>query len=228
MARRTPALAKEGLRMRNLVCRFQPKATRRVLLAAHWDSRPFADLDPDRGKRHQAVLGANDAASGVVVLLELARCLKARPPAFGVDIVLFDGEDWGEQGRLDEYFLGSRHYARQLGRPMPVAGVLLDMVGDRRLAIPQEPYSLQAAPELMERVWSLAERLGYGHIFLREIGPAVQDDHLPLIQRGVPMIDIIDFDYPEWHTTRDTPAACSAASLEAVGRVVEALLREGL
>lgn len=226
LARKNPALAKQGLRMRNLICRFRPVARRRLLLAAHWDSRPFADQDQDKSKRGQPVLGANDAASGVAVLLELARCLKLRAPALGVDIVLLDGEDFGQQGHLEDYFLGSRHYARSL-QALPEAGILLDMVGDRSLSLPMEPFSRQAAPELMERVWSLAEEMGFGHIFLRQEGPAVQDDHLPLIQRGVPMIDLIDFDYPPWHTTHDTPAACSAASLEAVGLVVEALIREG-
>jgi len=228
MAKGHPEWSTRGLPMRNIVCRFKPKAARRVLLAAHWDSRPFADMDPDRSKRQQPVPGANDAASGVVVLLELARCLKAKAPSMGVDIVFFDGEDWGPQGHLEEYFLGSKAYARSLGRPLPEAGILLDMVGDRNLSLPMEPFSLQAAPELVERLWNTAERLGFGHLFLRETGPAVQDDHLPLIQRGVPMVDIIDFDYPEWHTLRDTPAACSAASLDAVGKVVEAFVREGL
>jgi hypothetical protein len=226
LAKRNPELAAKGLAMRNLVCRFKPADTRRLLLAAHWDSRPFADLDPDKNKRNQPVLGANDAASGVAILLELARCLKERPPACGVDIVLFDGEDWGEHGHLDEYFLGSRVHARALTRPLPEAGILLDMVGQRDLRLPMEAYSAQAAPHLVEHVWSLAERMGFGHIFVREMGPAIQDDHLMLIQRGVPMIDIIDFDFPEWHTTKDTPAVCRAASLEAVGLVVEAFIRE--
>lgn len=227
LARKDKRLSTQGLRMRNLVCRFRPKDSRRLLLAAHWDSRPFADMDPVKAKRTQPVLGANDAASGVVVLLELARCLKARPPSFGVDIVLFDGEDFGEQGHLEEYFLGSRFYARTLARPIPEAGVLLDMMGDKNLRLPLEPFSRQSAPDLQDRIWELAESRGFGHIFVRETGPAVQDDHLPLIERGVPMVDIIDFDYPQWHTLQDTPAACSAASLEAVGLTLEALLREG-
>jgi glutaminyl-peptide cyclotransferase len=228
MAKGNPQWTSKGLGMRNIVCRFKPKATRRLLLAAHWDSRPFADMDPDKTKRSQAVLGANDAASGVAILLELARCLKAKAPGMGVDIVLFDGEDWGQQGHLEDYFLGSKAYARAMTRPLPEAGILLDMVGDRNLRLPMEPFSLQAAPDLMERLWSTAERLGYGHIFIREMGPAVQDDHLPIIQRGVPMVDLIDFDYPQWHTVRDTPAACSPASLDVVGKVVEALIRQGL
>lgn len=228
MAKGHPEWSSKGLRMRNIVCRFKPKATRRLLLAAHWDSRPFADMDPDRARRSQPVLGANDSGSGVAILLELARCLKAQAPGIGVDLVLFDGEDWGPQGHLEEYFLGSKAYARSLGRPLPEAGILLDMVGDSKLSLPIEPYSQQAAPELVERIWSTAERLGYGHIFVRDLGPAVQDDHLPLIQRGVPTVDIIDFDYPQWHTTKDTPAACSAASLDAVGKVVEAVVRQGL
>jgi hypothetical protein len=228
LAKRDKTLSTQGLRMRNLVCRFRPRETRRLLLAAHWDSRPFADMDPVKANRVKPVLGANDAASGVVVLLELARCLKAQPPGMGVDIVLFDGEDFGEQGHLDEYFLGSRFYARNLGRPRPEAGILLDMVGDKNLRLPLEPFSRQAAPDLQDRVWDLAEGLGLGDIFVREPGPAVQDDHLPLIERGVPMIDIIDFEYPQWHTLQDTPATCSPASLEAVGRVLETLIREGL
>lgn len=217
----------DGIAMRNIVGRFMPEARRRVLLAAHWDSRPFCDQESDSALRVLPVLGANDAASGVAVLLHLAERFAADPPPVGVDIVFFDGEDFGQQGNLDEYFLGSREHARRLGWPRPEAGILLDMVGERDLRLPIEAISWQHAPGLVRAVWNTARELGLDHVFVASVGPGVQDDHLPMLEAGVPMIDIIDFDFPEWHTNRDTPAVCAPESLEAVGRVVEEVLRTG-
>lgn len=217
----------DGIAMRNLVGRVGPGAQRRVLLAAHWDSRPFSDQESDSARAALPVLGANDAASGVAVLLLLAERFAAAPPAVGVDFVLFDGEDFGQQGNLDEYFLGSREHARRLGWPRPEAGILLDMVGDRDLRLPIEAYSWRHAPDLVRAIWNTARELGLDGIFAPVVGPAVMDDHLPLLEAGVPCIDIIDFDYPEWHTNGDTPDACSPESLQAVGRVLEEVLRSG-
>jgi len=217
----------EGISMRNLVGRFNPADDRRVLLAAHWDSRPFCDRDPDSTKRAQPLLGANDAAGAVAALLHLAERFAAEPPPVGVDLVFFDGEDFGREGDLDEYLLGSREHARRLLWPRPSAAVVLDLVAERDLKLPIEAGSWRAAPQLVRALWGMAQELGYGDVFLPAVGAGVLDDHVPLLEAGVPAVDLIDFDFPEWHTTADTPAVCAPESLEAVGRVVEAAIRDG-
>ena len=203
----------------NIVARIVPEEERRYLFCAHWDTRPRADRDPDPARRAEPIIGANDGASGVAVLLELANILHANRPPVGVDLVLFDGEDYGEEGRIQDYMLGSREYARQRWQERPVLGVLVDMVGDRDLRLPIEQNSVEAAPELVDLVWSVAETLGEA-AFVRRAGYRVFDDHLPLIEVGWPVIDVIDFDYPYWHTHDDTPEHCSPRSLGTVARVL--------
>jgi hypothetical protein len=207
---------------RNYTARFDPGNGTRVLLCAHYDSRPRADRDPDPEKRGRAIAGANDGASGVAVLLELARVFAADPPGIGVDMVFFDGEDYGESSGM--MLLGSRRFASRNGDYRPLYGLLLDMVGDRDLRIYQELYSVRACPEIVDRVWSRARAEGRAGVFIPVPRHAVYDDHVPLLEVGIRCIDIIDFDYPWWHTTADTPDKCSAASLQAVGDVVLALL----
>ncbi|HEY7068010.1 MAG TPA: M28 family peptidase [Chloroflexota bacterium] len=193
----------------------------KVLLAAHWDSRPWADEDPNPANRLTPIPGANDGASGVAVLLEVARVLRRVPPPVGVIIMFFDGEDYGPG--FDAMFLGSRYYAQHVVPERPAWGVLLDMVGDADLKIPQEGVSHYRAPGVVERVWRAARELGRTE-FLDDVGEGVVDDHLYVLDAGIPMADVIDFDYgPDnswWHTLEDTPDKCSAASLEAVGQVI--------
>jgi len=210
----------ESLVLTNVIARFRPEDGNRILLCAHWDSRPRADQDPDPAKRTQAILGANDGASGVAVLLEIARLLKETPPPVGVDIVLFDGEDYGREGDLNYYFLGAKHFAyNKHADYVPRFGILLDMIGDADLEIPREQNSILFAPDIVEKVWSAARSLGIWQ-FTDNIQPAVSDDHLVLNEVGIKTIDLIDFNYPYWHTTQDTPERCSAQSLEAVGTVI--------
>jgi Zn-dependent M28 family amino/carboxypeptidase len=208
-----------GVKLTNVVARFGPTRTPRVLLCAHWDSRPRADADPDSTRRNEPVLGANDAASACAVLLHLAELLHARPPALGVDLVWFDGEDGGIEGSMNTYCLGSREHVRRLGQRRPAYVILLDMVGDRELTLPMEAYSLARAPELVRAVWGRAERLGLA-AFIPEPHAAVYDDHMPFLEAGIPAIDVIDFDYPYWHTVEDTPDKCSAQSLATVGELL--------
>ena len=189
-----------------------------VILAAHWDTRPSADEEIDPANRRKPILGANDGASGVAVLLEAARLFKATPPPVPVWIVLFDGEDYGPG--IEAMFLGAKHFARHLPADAPRQGILLDMVGDKDLRIPQEQYSRERAPQVIASVYDVAHRKGYGMQFPKEPGGAVLDDHLPLLQRGVQMIDLIDFDYAPWHTLEDTVDKCSPNSLRIVGDVV--------
>ena len=201
----------------NIEAVFNPAGRRHILLCAHWDSRPIADQDPDPARRAEPVSGANDGASGVAVLLEIARALKANPPKDRVTLVLFDGEDYGQN--TSTMFLGSRYFAERYHGPAIAWAALLDMVGDADLRIPKERVSLDSAPAVVERVWRAAAEAG-AKAFVDERGPAVLDDHVLLLQHGIPCVDVIDFTYPHWHTTADTPDKCSPASLEQVGRTV--------
>lgn len=209
--------------MTNIVASFNLNAVKRILLCAHWDTRPRADNERD-GDREQPIIGANDGASGVAVLLEIASVVKAKKPSIGLDIVLFDGEDYGHEGILDEYFLGSKYFTKNLGKYKPVYGILVDMIGDSQLNIPREYNSNRYALEIVDKVWQTAEKLGYKQ-FENSVGPAISDDHIQLINAGIPCIDIIDFQYPDkshsyWHTLQDTPDKCSPQSLKAVGQTI--------
>jgi glutaminyl-peptide cyclotransferase len=212
--------------MANLVGSWHPERTERVVIAAHYDTRPFPDQETDPTLRRIPYLGANDGASGVALLMELANHLKDLPTTVGVDLVLFDGEElvYNEKG---EYFLGSKEFTRVYTQGIEQgttagryeAALVLDMVGGKNLQIKKEPYSLQLAPTLVQEVWSVARRLK-APAFRNRGGRAVLDDHIPLNSGGIPAIDVIDFDYPFWHKTRDRPESCSPASLRQVGRVV--------
>jgi glutaminyl-peptide cyclotransferase len=213
------------LRMSNIIARWDGRSRENgVLLCAHWDTRPTADEDPNPALRGKPILGANDGASGVAVLLEAARLFQRNPPPVPVMLVLFDGEDYGPG--IDRMFLGSRHFAANLPPDVPRRGILLDMVGDRDLVIPQEGYSRRGAPEVLRQVYRTAHRLGYRRHFPARPGPSIQDDHLPLLAQGLRVIDLIDFSYGPrhgwWHTHKDTPDKCLPRSLRVVGEVVTA------
>jgi glutaminyl-peptide cyclotransferase len=219
--------------LENLVVSWHPDRSDRVLLAAHYDTRPFPDSDPVDPQG--VFLGANDGASGVAVLMELAAAMPGLPGPVGVDFVLFDAEEYIFAPR-DPYFLGSTYFARQYAADQKAGrlqhayrcGVLLDMVADRDLEIWQEQHSVDwpDTRPVVDSIWDVARRLGVRQ-FVPRPKHAVQDDHLPLrMIGGIPTCDVIDFDYPAWHTTADVPAACSAESLDAVGRVMLAWLRE--
>jgi hypothetical protein len=225
---------------KNIIASFNAAAADRVLLCAHWDSRPFADHDPDPANHYRPVMGANDGASGVGVLLEIARCLSVQKPAIGVDILLLDLEDFGEhanwRGRSSEesWGLGSQHWAKNPHRPGYRArfGILLDMVGDGGATFLKEGTSLYYAPQVVRKVWDAARGLGFGRFFIdRESDPLI-DDHLYINQyAGLPTIDIIDYDadrggFPSsWHTVGDTLDKIDKKTLEAVGRTVLAVIR---
>ncbi len=218
----------------NLVISAGPRGGERLWLAAHYDSRPRCDRETDPRLAARALPGANDGASGTAVLLHLADLMAAQPPARGVDLILLDGEDYGREGDPGNYCLGSAQLAatwRTFGCPLaegkPQGLILLDMVGQKDVSIPMEGNSLREAPEWTRRVFARADALGLG-AFAPVEGPAVFDDHVPFLREGIPAVDLIDFDFPEWHTTRDTPAVCSAASLETVGRLVTDLAYRGV
>ncbi len=215
-----PGYDNETLRLTNVFASFNAAAKKRVLLLAHWDTRPRADQDPNPANRTKPVLGANDGASGVAVLLELARIMKQMPPSIGVDILLVDGEDYGKESDLAKYFLGAKHFAKTMPRTYtPMFGILLDMVGDTDLRIPMEQNSMKFAPQVLSMVFSSAQELGVMQ-FAPVPGEQIEDDHLALNEAGIPTIDLIDFQYPHWHTVQDTPDKCSPESLAAVGKVL--------
>jgi acetylornithine deacetylase/succinyl-diaminopimelate desuccinylase-like protein len=210
----------ETLPLTNVFASFNTRASQRVLLVAHWDSRPQADQDPVEANRTKPILGANDGASGVAVLLELARLMKEMPPAVGVDLLLVDGEDYGKSQDLEKYFLGAKYFVKTMPQSYkPMFGILLDMIGDADLRIPMEQNSMKFAPAIVSMVWSAAQELGVTQ-FASVPGEQIEDDHLALNEAGIPTIDLIDFQYPYWHTLQDTPDKCSPESLDAVGRVL--------
>lgn len=216
--------AGDSLPLRNFVARFNPGAPERLLFMAHWDTRPRSD-GPNSRDSAAAVPGANDGASGVAVLLGVAAALRQAPPSIGVDLLFVDGEDFGVFDDKADVLLGSRYYAANLPPgPLPLYAVLFDMVGDQDLQIYQEGNSLTGAPEVVELVWSVARKAGHGNVFIPAPRHTITDDHISLQARGIRAIDVVDFDYPSWHTPEDTPDKVSARSLQAVGDVALALV----
>jgi Zn-dependent M28 family amino/carboxypeptidase len=184
-----------------------------IILGAHYDTRMIADEDPDTSKRNEPVPGANDGASGVAVLLELARSLPA--DTVPVWLVFFDTEDNGKIEGWD-WILGSRAFAEEI--PVrPEAVVIVDMIGDADLNIHLERNSDVA---IRTEIWSTAEKLGYGKQFINQEKFGMLDDHTPFLEAGIPAVDLIDFDYPYWHTTQDTHDKVSAESLQVVGETL--------
>src|SRR3954471_15194545 len=219
----------DPLPLTNYIARFKPDAEKRILLLAHWDSRPVAD-SPQSQDSTKPVLGANDGGSGVALLLGLADVLKRTPPAIGVDLLFVDGEDFGDFTKApNDVLIGSRYYgAHQAPGPKPLYAVLFDLIADKDLQIYQEGNSLVGAPEVVELVWDTAKDLGYAGYFIASPRHTLIDDHLELQKAGIRAIDVVDFDYPAWHTQYDTIDKVSASSLQVVGDVaVELIRREG-
>ena len=217
----------EVLHLRNFFARFRPEATERVLFLAHWDTRPMADKSANLAQQRMPVPGANDGASGVAVLLGVADALKARPPANGVDLLFVDGEDYGDFADTSDVLIGSRWFAaHQPPGYQPLFAVLFDMVGDKDLQIYQEGQSVAFAPEVVQRVWRVAAERGHEREFIPSVRHTLTDDHVSLQKAGIHAIDVVDFDYPYWHTTEDTIDKVSAESLQIVGDVAVSLTRQ--
>ena len=224
----------------NIIGTFNPDAKMHVLLMSHWDSRPFADNDPDSTKRKLPVMGANDGASGVGILLELARLCNEKLPQVGIDIFLTDAEDYGApddwEGTHDEkwWALGTQMWCKQAAKEGYRAeyGILLDMVGSANASFYREYYSERFASSFVNEIWQTAARLGYGDLFINQSGGGVTDDHV-FVNRmlHIPCVDIIDTRTdsegtfcPQWHTTSDTMENISRETLGKVGRVLVSLL----
>ena len=231
------------LDFQNIIASWKPESNNRIFLCAHWDSRPFADHDPDPANRRKPVDAANDGASGVGVLLEIARQINLRQPEIGIDIILFDVEDYGppqdepvEENADEQWGLGAQYWSRNPHKPGYFArfGILLDMVGAPGATFLMEGISMHYAPEIMKAVWNTADRIGYSSFFRYEQGSQITDDHLPINKiLGIPTIDIIHLDknsatgfYPYWHTTKDNLAAIDKTTLKAVGQTLLTVIFE--
>ena len=237
-------VAGDTLPMRNIIARFRPAETNRVLYVVHWDSRPRADADRNLGARQRPIDGANDGASGVGLLVALADAFRKTPPTVGVDLVFVDGEDYGDFEDINDstknrdVLIGSQYFARSLPATYkPIFGVVWDMIGDKALNIRQEGHSIAGAPEVVSRVWAVAKELGYSKYFLDESTTQITDDHVPLIRRGLRVIDVVDINYCSdgasacdgaatnlHHTTGDTMEHVSAKSLKIIGDVALTLV----
>ena len=231
------------LKARNIIGAYNPESRRRVLLCAHWDSRPYADYDADEKNHHKPILGVNDGASGVGVLLEVARQLQQQAPAIGIDIIFFDAEDYGRpyfyQGpyKEDTWCLGSQYWGRvpHVQGYNARYGILLDMVGGKGGTFYQERFSKRTAGKEVKKIWEAAHRLGFGSFFPKKDGTEVTDDHVYVYNlRQIPCVDIINYD-PEgdsgfgdfWHTMGDTMEVIDRATLNAVGQtVLEVIYKE--
>lgn len=215
----TPKGSTQSTTFRNIIGRIGTQQTQRVMIGTHYDTRSTADKDPDESRRGEPIIGANDGASGVAVLLEMAELWKEQPPPVGVDLIFFDGEDFGHDPQLEDYFLGSRAWVRDHPEYRAAWGVVLDMVGDADFRIMKEKDSLLRAPSTVERLWNAALRVRSTGL-VEDRGGLVFDDHTAFLDQGIPVVLLIDFKYQWFHTTADTPDKCSPDSLGQVGRAV--------
>lgn len=233
------------LKSTNIMASYNSKATTRILLCAHWDSRPWADNDPDSANHRKPVMAANDGASGVAVMLEIARLLASSPdngrPAstIGIDFVCFDAEDWGapywgEDPTGDSWALGAQYWSRNLPQGYEARyGILLDMVGGQGARFYREGMSMQYAEGIVKKVWRAARQAGYGSYFPKSDGGFITDDHVPVNQNAhIPTIDIIPY-YPDcaqssfgptWHTIIDDMTHIDKHTLKAVGQTLVQVL----
>jgi len=209
----------------NIIARFNPDASFQTIISCHWDTRPWADKELNIKDQNKPIIGANDGASGVAILLELANIMASQLPSIGVNLVFFDGEDMGTPGKSNTYCLGSQYFAKQLPIINVKEAINLDMVGDKQLKLPIERYSYQFHPELVRYLWSRAEEMKLD-AFINRLEFAIYDDHVPLNEyAGIPSINLIDFRYPNayenyWHTLNDIPENCSSKSLGQVGKLM--------
>jgi Peptidase family M28 len=208
---------------KNVIARYGTAATPDFIFCAHFDTRPWCDMDPDTSYFNTPCPGANDGASGVAVLLEIARLFVENPPDVTIEFVLFDVEDSGVPANNETYCIGSAHYARNYAGRAPFGAILLDMIGDSDLQISKENFSWTYSRDWTDHLFSLAKEENLKS-FVDEVGTAVFDDHVNLLRAGIPTCNLIDFDYEYWHTHMDVPEACSSESLEEVGNLLVRLI----
>jgi len=217
----------DSIPLRNILARFRPMAEERLLYVTHWDSRPISEKSSTDEQRKLPTPGANDGGSGVGLFLALGDVLRATPPEIGLDLLFVDGEDYGTFTPDVDVLLGSTWFANNLpsANYQPLFGIVFDMIGETDLRILQEGHSLNRAPEVVERVWRVAADMGHGNIFVPSTTFEITDDHLPLLNKGLRVIDVIDLEYAYHHSVDDTIDKVSARSLKAVGDVAWRLLQ---
>ncbi len=208
-----------SLHLTNILGIINPGGKDKVLLCAHWDSRPTADNDFTIENRDKPIPGADDGASGVAVLLELAKVFHQTHPKAEVIMAFWDAEDWGPDD--SHMYLGADYFSKHPGNLKPNKAILIDMIGNKGVTVPREQYSQQMEPALQDEFYQDAASLGYSAQFPNVAGQEITDDHWPMIKAGIPTIDLIDFNYAYWHTLQDTPDKCSPDSLEVIGRALE-------
>ena len=211
------------LRLMNVIGSFGAGEKRRLMLASHYDSRPWADQEPDTSAWSVPIPGAIDGATSTGILLELARIAGAGAPATGVDFVFFDGEDYGKENDIGYYLLGSRHFAANLAGYRPDAAILLDMVGGKGTRVRREGISETDARPLLDHVFARAAALGLDY-FEPVRGAPLYDDHVPLLQAGIHAIDLFGYDYAAWHTRGDDRSQCDPERIDQTGRLVRDLM----
>ena len=217
-------LTSEKVSIHNLFARINPSLKKRILLIAHWDTRRFADRDLDLKNHKEPVLGANDGASGIAVILTLLSQINVEN--YGIDILFTDAEDMGNYGEIESWAIGSRLFSKKYPKPLPIFGICVDMVADIDLEFKVEQHSFKMAPELVKMIWNIAKSKNYKN-FKFEMGAPIIDDHLSFsMETGVPSINIIDLDYKFWHTVHDTPENISSKSLTIIGDVLLTFLKE--
>jgi Zn-dependent M28 family amino/carboxypeptidase len=235
----------ESFNATNIIAQYNPGVQNRILLAAHWDTRPFADSPLSTERRDEPILGADDGASGVAVLMEVARQIQASPLDLGVDIIFFDAEDYGESkeeytsqeeqlASISSYALGAQHWSRNLHTSARYQyGILLDMVGAKNAYFPKEEYSRRFAGPILDKIWKLAQSMGYSNYFSDTEAGGITDDHFFVNTiAGIPMIDIINLPPDStgksfgdhWHTHNDNLDIIDKRTLRAVGQVMLAVL----
>ncbi|WP_282918712.1 M28 family peptidase, partial [Porphyromonas macacae] len=234
----TTVTAHDGkkLDITNIIGSFNPEREDRILLLAHWDTRPIADYDPNESLRNKPILGADDGGSGVAVLLEVARQLQMANTSLGIDFLFADAEDYGVSNDEDSWCLGSTYWSKNPHIPNYKAdlGILLDMVGAKEAKFRWETFSKIHAPYLLTTIWDIASRLGYSHLFIQADGAALTDDHVPVIKNlGIPTINIVNYDPNRlngfgghWHTHKDDLENIDPAVLQAVGHTLMTFLKQ--
>ncbi|MEJ2613864.1 MAG: M28 family peptidase [Ignavibacteriaceae bacterium] len=224
----------ESLQLTNIIAKFNPQNKHRIIICAHWDTRPRAEEDKDLNLQNKPIPGANDGGSGVGIILEIARLLKSNQITYGIDLILFDGEDYGKPNDLENYSLGAKYFTANLPQDyQPVFAVLLDMVGDKDAIFPLEGNSRTYAPEIQSMIWSLANQIG-AYKFVNKKEESIYDDHIVLNESGIQTVDIIDLELigantqierrNYWHTQNDTMKNIGKDTLKQVGEVIAKLI----
>ncbi|MGF1582743.1 MAG: M28 family peptidase [Gemmataceae bacterium] len=222
---------KKKIEMANMIVSWHPKRRRRIIICAHYDTRPIADQEKDPRDWRKPFVSANDGGSGVALMMELGHHMRKLKLQVGVDFVFFDGEEYIFNPKSDKYFLGSQAFAKTwrdlkpAQKPDYIGAILLDMVGGKNAKFPAEGYSYYRAKQLTVNIWNIARQQGC-KAFQQTVGDHVRDDHLALLNVGIPAIDIIDFSYPHWHKLSDTPANCSPEGMDQVARVLTVWMQQ--